>query len=92
MSPFNALLCLAAAAGTAGGRPLKPDMSREPKVGDMKPYRAPRRRRFKLSNGLQVVFVEDRRQPLLSVRLAVEGGRSMVSLETPGLASAMGGA
>ncbi|MFH2204859.1 MAG: pitrilysin family protein [Elusimicrobiota bacterium] len=82
------------AAGHAGVKrapaaPRRPDMSHRPAVRSMKPYRAPRRERFRLANGLRVVYVRDQRYPLVSVRLAVPGGIALTSLESPGLVRAM---
>lgn len=66
-----------------------PDMSRPPAVGEIKPYRTPRRIRWKLPNGLEVLLVEDSRLPMVTARLAIRSGAAAVSAEEAGLAEAM---
>ena len=87
---YQAAICLLAAAVPAGGRPVKPNMTTAPKTGEMKSYRAPRSLRFRLSNGINVVFVQDRRQPLITARMSFNGGTSLVSETAPGHVQAMG--
>ena len=64
-------------------------MSREPAVGPVKPYHLPARSSFSLANGLRAVLVEDHRFPLVTVRLAVRGGRAAVAAQDAGLAEAL---
>jgi zinc protease len=65
-------------------------MTSQPKTGEMKAYCAPKRMRFELSNGIRVIFVEDRRQPLITARMSFRGGTSLVSDSAPGHIRAMG--
>lgn len=87
---LKALICLLTASTPVWGREPKADMTRMPRTGEMKPYRAPARGRFKLANGIEVVFIEDRRRPLVTARLSFKGGEALTALKTPGLARAMG--
>ena len=66
-----------------------PDLSGLPAVGPMRPYRTPRRLQWRLSNGLEVVLVEDRRYPMVSARLAVRSGSAAFGPESAGLADAL---
>ncbi|MBI5243689.1 MAG: insulinase family protein [Elusimicrobia bacterium] len=74
--------------GRAKGRTSAPDMSKQPAIGPMKPFRSPPRQRFALSNGVQVVLVEDHRFPLVSARLAVRGGTALAGQKDAGLVEA----
>lgn len=62
-----------------------PDMSKAPEAGGMKPYHTPPMERFRLSNGLEVLLVEDHRFPLLSVGLSVRGGAALAGARDAGL-------
>lgn len=83
------LLALLVPIAAHSQEPRRPDMSREPAVGPVKPYRAPPRVTLDLPNGLKAVVIEDHRFPLVNVRLAVRGGKASVSGEDAGLADAM---
>lgn len=64
-------------------------MSRPPALGSPRPYLPPKRERLSLSNGLKVVLVEDRRFPLITVRLGARGGAAHVARESAALADAL---
>ena len=65
------------------------DMSKPPEVAPMRAVKLPPRSEWRLKNGLTVVFVEDKRVPLLTARLALAGGESAVAPEDAGLADAL---
>ncbi|MEK7746911.1 MAG: pitrilysin family protein [Elusimicrobiota bacterium] len=69
--------------------PSGPGLPKMPEAGAMKPYRTPPKERFRLSNGLEVLLVEDHRFPLLSVRLAVRGGTALAGARDAGLVDAL---
>lgn len=87
--PLAVALVLAATVAAAQTPPKAPDMRKEPAVGPVKPYQAPPRGVFSLPNGVQVVVVEDRRFPLVTIRVAARGGKAAVAREDAGLADAM---
>lgn len=64
-------------------------MARPPELGSPRPYRPPRRERMALSNGLKVVLVEDRRFPLVTVRVGARGGAAHTARESAGLSDAL---
>lgn len=80
------LLCLAASPVSAG---KAPDMKERPSVGALRPYRPPKTVRFKLSNVTPMIFVEDHRFPLVTVRLALKGGTSMADRGDAGIVEAL---
>lgn len=84
MSPAWLLL-----AASLSGVASAVDMSKPPEVGPMRPVALPPRQEWKLKNGMSVVFVEDRRIPLVTARLAVAGGEAAVPAEDAGLADAL---
>ncbi|MFH1725600.1 MAG: pitrilysin family protein [Elusimicrobiota bacterium] len=61
---------------------------KRPARGALKAPKAVNRERFRLNNGLEIVFVQDRRFPLLTASLAVRGGSASVPAEDAGLADA----
>jgi zinc protease len=63
-------------------------MNQAPEVGPVKPYTPPASFRDQIPNGLRIVVIEDHRFPLVSVRLAVRGGSTLVPREDAGLAQA----
>ena len=69
--------------------PNGPGLPKMPEAGAMKPFRTPPKERFRLSNGLEVVLVEDHRFPLLSVRLAMRGGTALAGARDAGLVDAL---
>jgi len=73
----------------AKAQPGRPDMSVQPALGPMKPFKAPPRERFRLSNGIEVVLIEDHRFPLVTVRLAVRGGTALAGQKDAGLVDAL---
>lgn len=77
------LLCAASAAAA----PV--DMSRPPEVAPMRAVKLPPRAEWRLENGMTVVLVEDRRVPLVTVRLALAGGEAAIAAEDAGLAEAL---
>lgn len=87
---FGALgfwLILSSPAAAASGPRV--DMSAQPSVGPVKAYAPPPRVEFKLSNGLEVLLVEDHRYPLVSARLAVRRGGSALGAEEAGVMEAL---
>lgn len=69
---------------------LAADMSKAPSVPPMKAVTLPPRTEWKLDNGLTVVFVADRRVPLVTAALAAPAGEAAVAAEDAGLMDAMG--
>ncbi|MBI2362859.1 MAG: insulinase family protein [Elusimicrobia bacterium] len=64
-------------------------MSAPPASGAPRPFKAPSRARFTLPNGLSVVYAQDARAPLLTVRLAVRGGTALGGPRGIGLVEAL---
>ncbi|MEE8424194.1 MAG: pitrilysin family protein [Elusimicrobiota bacterium] len=83
------ILLLSGVSALRAERVRRPRMTRAPRIGRPKPYQAPARVRFVLENGLKVVLVEDRRFPLVSLRMAVSGGTGPFARNTPGMLEAM---
>lgn len=81
---MNALLPLLLASFAAAV-----DMSKPPEVGPMRGVALPARSEWRLSNGLTVVLVTDRRVPLVTARLSIPGGDAAVAAEDAGLAGAL---
>ncbi|MBI5597146.1 MAG: insulinase family protein [Elusimicrobia bacterium] len=67
----------------------RPDMGRPPPSGAWSPFKAPPRVHFSLPNGLKVVYAQDARVPLLTVRLAVRGGTALGGPRGIGLVEAL---
>lgn len=63
-------------------------MEKAPEVPPLASFAVPKRARFDLENGMRVVFVEDRRSPLVTVRLAFRGASRLVGREGAGTADA----
>lgn len=80
------ILLLALALATAA---TAADMTQPPAAGPIRPVKLPARAEWKLANGLSVVLVTDRRAPLVSASLAVQGGESALPAEDAGLAAAL---
>ena len=80
-------LFLILAATAAAAAPV--DMSRPPEVAPMRSVALPPRAEWRLKNGMTVVFVEDKRVPLVTVRLAVAGGEAAIPAEDAGMAEAL---
>jgi len=64
-------------------------MAKPPSVGPVRPYEPPRRIRYKLANGLEVLLVEDHRYPLVTARLAVRRGASILPAKEAGAMDAL---
>lgn len=82
---ITSLLLLSATLAVAG--PV--DMSKPPEVAPMRAVKLPPRSEWKLKNGMTVVLVEDKRVPLITVRLAIAGGEAAIAPEDAGLADAL---
>ena len=83
---MNALFLLLI-AGAAAAAPI--DMTKPPEVAPMRAVKLPPRAEWRLENGLTVVLVEDKRVPLVTVRLALAGGEAAIPAEDAGLAEAL---
>ncbi len=66
---------------------VKLDRSVMPGRGEQSAFKLPRRQRFTLSNGLDVVLVEQHEVPLVEFRMLVRGGSSVDPADRHGLAS-----
>lgn len=64
-----------------------PDRSAPPALGAPRPLQLPAIQRFKLSNGLPVVFMEKRGVPIIQVNMMVKTGSAMDPSDRSGLAS-----
>lgn len=64
------------------------DRTKPPKTKDLPAFKLPSTFETTLPNGLRVVLVEDRRFPLVTLRLAFEGGSKFDPKDLPGLAQA----
>ena len=90
LTPGTVLIILLTASGFGQSHaPKRPDMSREPAVGPLKPYRLGPREVSSLPSGIRLFVVEDHRFPLVNVRLAVRGGDAAGGAEDAGLADAL---
>lgn len=85
---LSAALSSVAAAQQAPAAPAQPDMSKRPAIGPVKPYTPPASFTDQLPNGLRIIVVEDHRFPLVSVRLGLRGGSSLLPADQAGLADA----
>lgn len=83
---MNALL-LAAVLPALSARAALP--ARAPEAGPARPVRLPPRVSWKLANGMDVVFVEDRRAPLVTAILATSGGEASFPAEDAGVGEAL---
>lgn len=83
------LLALLLATPLLAAAPAQPDMRKAPALGAPKPYTAPPRTRWTLPNGLKVIYVESQRAPLVTLRLAVKGGKALGGERDAGLVEAM---
>lgn len=81
------LALLLAHPGAAAVAP--PEMARPPAAGAWKAFKAPLRVRFDGPGGLPVVYIEDRRSSLLTLRLAVRGGTALGGERNAGLVQAL---
>ncbi len=66
----------------------KIDRTKPPQTPPMAPFKLPSVQETVLPNGLRVVLVEDRRLPMVTVRLGFEAGSKFDPQEAPGLAQA----
>ncbi|MCC7174356.1 MAG: insulinase family protein [Bryobacterales bacterium] len=66
------------------------DRTRPPQTGALPPFKLPPVFETVLPNGLRVVLVEDRRFPLVTLRLAFEAGAKFDPEDLPGLSEAVG--
>lgn len=66
----------------------KIDRTKPPETKDLPAFKLPSVYETELPNGLRVVLVEDRRFPLVTLRLAFEGGSKFDPKDLPGLAEA----
>lgn len=84
-----ALLLAAAAAQQPAAAPAAPAfMLQAPQVGPVPAYQPPAAVRDQLPNGLKLVIVPDARFPLVTARLAVRAGSSLLTPAQAGLAQA----
>ncbi len=67
----------------------KLDRSKPPETGALPPFKLPSVHQTAISNGLRVVLVEDRRFPMVSLRLAFEAGSKFDPPALPGLSDAV---
>ncbi len=67
--------------------PDRPDRSRAPPRGPPPVLQVPEQRHFRLSNGLAVRFVEQRRLPIVALDLVIDAGAVHDPRDRPGLAS-----
>lgn len=66
------------------------DRTKPPETGPLPAFKLPPVFETKLDNGLQVVLVEDRRFPLVTVRLGFQAGSKFDPAPLPGVAEAAG--
>lgn len=66
----------------------KIDRTKPPETKDLPAFKLPATFETALPNGLRVVLLEDRRLPLVTLRLAFEGGSKFDPKDLPGLAQA----
>jgi zinc protease len=68
----------------------KIDRTKPPETAALPPFRLPSLYETTLPNGLRVVLVEDKRFPLVTLRLAFEAGMKFDPKDLPGLSEAVG--
>jgi zinc protease len=68
----------------------KIDRTKPPETAALPPFKLPSVFETTLPNGLRVVLVEDRRFPLVTLRLAFEAGSKFDPKDLPGLSEAVG--
>ena len=68
----------------------KIDRTKPPETAPLPAFKLPPVFETALPNGLRVVLVEDRRFPLVSLRLVLEAGSKFDPLDAPGLSEAVG--
>ncbi|MEN6606472.1 MAG: insulinase family protein, partial [Bryobacteraceae bacterium] len=66
------------------------DRTKAPETGPLPAFKLPPVFETTLPNGLQVVLIEDRRFPLVTVRLGFQAGGKFDPADRPGLAEAVG--
>ena len=81
---FSILAMIPALAAQPAAAPAK---QKPPAPGPAPAFSFPKYESRKLANGLTVFVVEDRRQPIVSYRLAVNAGSTMEDPKKSGLAS-----
>ena len=82
------LVTLLAAAGIAQNpAPAKPDRSKPPALGPVRPLKLPPVQKLKLANGIPVLLVELHEVPVVQVNVFVRAGAGADPLDKPGLAS-----
>jgi zinc protease len=74
----------------AAARAQMIDRTKPPETPPLAPYKLPPVAESALANGLRVVLVEDRRFPLVTLRLAFSAGSKFDPPETSGLAETVG--
>ena len=80
-------LVLALPASGQTGAPGKPDRSKPPALGPVRPLNLPPVREIHLSNGVPVFLVERHEVPVVQVNAIVRAGAGNDPLDKPGLAS-----
>jgi len=87
MMKASLTLVAIAAAMTLSAQQI--DRNKPPQTGALPAFKLPPTLESTLSNGLRVVLVEDRRFPLVTVRLAFEAGSKFDPKDLPGLSEAV---
>jgi len=87
ISRFAACILLAFCAGLQA---QKIDRTKPPATPALPAYKLPPVSETALPNGLQIVLVEDRRFPLVTVRLAFQAGSRFDPADLPGLSESVG--
>jgi len=80
-------LVLALTASGQTGAPGKPDRSKPPALGPVRPLKLPPVSELHLSNGVPVFLVERHEVPVVQVNAVVRAGAGYDPLDKPGLAS-----
>jgi len=87
MKKARLTLIALAAAMTLSAQQI--DRTKPPQTGAVPPFKLPPTFESTLPNGLRVVLVEDRRFPLVTVRLTFEAGSKFDPKDLPGLSEAV---
>jgi predicted Zn-dependent peptidase len=82
-----ALLLVTPAPARTAPAAAKPDRSKPPALGPVRPLKLPPVQQFRLSNGIPVLFVELHEVPVVQVNAVVRAGAGTDPLDRPGLAS-----
>src|ERR1051325_10383176 len=84
------IACILVTGPLASGRALAQQAannSTPPPVGPPRPFKLPSVQEKTLENGLHIIFIEDHKQPVVSLSLMIKSGATAEPADRAGLAS-----